>query len=188
MKYIGAGVFLRDKVHVSDVYTCIEASRHASTVKGWLKLHYVKRIVSALTGRRAWFWQVGLVNRLMQAAGFNSEHSAGDAEDAKAKLDKVCAWIGARLNMTMERVASELSVDEIQPTVYAIVKRDLERNLDMIKAQHLPEKFSKEILDEMRKLSQEVTATNKEVKQIKQDLDRYGRSKRTFTAGMLQPC
>ena len=72
--------------------------------------------------------------------------------------------------------------------VYAIVKRDLERNLDLIKAYHLPEKFSQEILEEMRKLSDEVKHTNTEVKQIKRDLDKWGRDKGSFAMGILQPC
>lgn len=188
MKHVGAGVFLRDKVHISDVYTCIEASRLVSESKGMLKLHYIKRVVSSLTGRRAWLWQIRLVNKLMAAAGFNSNASEKDAEDARTQLDRVCAWIGARLNMTMEQVSRTMSLDEVQPMVYAIVKRDLERNLDMIKAYHLPEKFSQEILEEMRKLSDEVKHTNTEVKQIKRDLDKWGRDKGSFAMGILQPC
>jgi hypothetical protein len=189
MKHVGWGVFTRDKIHISDLYTCIDASQLYISSKGWLKRHYMKRIVSALTGRRAWFWQIGLLNKLMIAAGFK-ENSESSPEGAKGSLDRVCAWIGARINKTPEEVAQTMSVDEIQPMVTAIMKRDLELSLNMIKAHHLPEKFSEEIIDELKKLTEEVMSANKEIQGIKKKIeyDRYGRESKTLAMGFLQPC
>lgn len=202
MRHVGALTFLRDKIHVSDVYTCIDASRlFAETQerpgKGlkrlsrfFLMLHYLKKIVSALTGKSAWVWQVRHIDSLMAGAGF----SKSDAEpgDAKKSLNQVCAWIGARLGMTMERVAAEMAIDEIQPTIFEIMKYELEKGLSLVKAYHLPEKFSEEILAEMKKLNDEVKDTRAQisgqVEEVRAELDRFGRNKNTFAAGFLQPC
>jgi len=187
MQHVGWGVFVRDSVHVSDVRTCITASRLYLKSKGWLKLHYMKRIVSALTGKRAWSWQTPLVNKLMEAAGFKPGKDS-DAEDSLASLDRVCTWIGARLNKTREEVAALLTIDEVSPTVMEIMKRDLEHALNMVKAHHLPEKFTEEIVSEMKRLTSEVKETRSEIKKVETKLDRYGRDARSITAGFLQPC
>lgn len=187
MQHVGWGVFVRDTVHVSDVRTCITASRLYLKSKGWLKLHYMKRIVSALTGKRAWSWQIPLVNKLMEAAGFKPGKET-DVEDSIQSLDRVCTWIGARLNKTREEVAASLTIDEVSPTVMEIMKRDLEHALNMVKAHHVPEKFTEEIVSEMKRLTSEVKETRSEVTQVKKELDRYGRNKHSIAAGFLQPC
>lgn len=187
MQHVGWGVFVRDSVHVSDVRTCITASRLYLKSKGWLRLHYMKRIVSALTGKRAWSWQIPLVNKLMAAAGFKPGDT-NDADDALVSLDRVCTWIGARLNKTREEVAALLTIDEISPTVMEIMKRDLEHALSMVKAHHLPEKFTEEIVSEMKRLTSEVKETRSEIAEVKKDLDKYGRNKHNLSAGFLQPC
>lgn len=187
MQHVGWGVFVRDAVHVSDVRTCITASKLYAKSKGWLKLHYMKRIVGALTGRRAWSWQIPLVNKLMAAAGFKPGDD-NETEDSLAALDRVCTWIGARLNKTREEVAALLTIDEVSPTVMEIMKRDLEHALSMVKAYHLPEKFTEEIVSEMKRLTSEVKETNREVNKVKRELNRYGKEKHTLASGFLQPC
>lgn len=187
MQHVGWGVFVRDSVHVSDVRTCINASRLCLTSKGWVRLQYMKRIISALTGRRAWSFQIPLINKLMIAAGFKQD-AEGNAEDAIASLDRVCNWIGVRINKTREEVANFLTIDEVSTTVMEIMKRDLELALNMVKAHHLPEKFTEEIVSEMKRLTSEVKETKREVHKVKAELNRYGKEKHTLASGFLQPC
>lgn len=187
MKYVGRGVFLRDIVHVSDVRTCIIASRLYLQSKGWLKYHYTKRILSALTGKRAWFYQLPLVNKLMKAAGFNESKNT-DASDALEQLDKVTTWIAVRLGKTREEAAERLTIEEIPKHVAEIMKVDCEKSLALVKAHHLPEKFSEEILEKMKELVEEVVEQRKQLSDVQVQIDRFGRRMDTLTAGVLQPC
>ncbi len=202
MRYVGALTFLRDKVRITDVYTCIEASRLYLEAQGlakkgfkrflrwFLMLHYLKRMVSALTGKGAWFWQTFIIQDLMAAAGFKKSDT--DVNEASDSLGKTCYWISARLGITQTEVCEMLSVDQIQPTIFEIMKYELEKSRNLIMAQHAPEHYMKVIEQKLANLDYEVRHSTRQiadkVEKVRAQLDRYGRRTDTLSAGMLQPC
>jgi len=202
MRYVGALTFLRDKVRITDVYTCMEASRlyleaQGSARKGlkrflrwFLMLHYLKRMVTALTGKRAWFWEAFMVQKLMAAAGFKRNDS--DVQETSDSLGRTCYWIGARQGMSQTKVCEELSIEQIQPTIFEIMKYELEKSRNMIMAQHAPEHYMKVIEQKLSNLDYELKHSTRQltekVEKVRAQLDRYGRPRDTLAAGMRQPC
>lgn len=202
MRYAGALTFIRDKVRIKDVYTCMEASRlfleaqelnrkgFKKFLRWFLMLHYLKRMVSALTGKKARFWQLFGVHRLMDAAGFKRNDQ--DVDSAEDSLGRSCYWIGARLGQTHESICSDLSVDQIQPTIFEIMKYDLEKSRNMIMAHHAPEHFLNIIQEEFNKLNYELRHTSRQitdkVEKVRAQIDRYGRPQNNLAAGLRQPC